>query len=66
VQSYPLEEISVPTLIINARDDAMSAYANADLAAPRIRDSRLASIHRWADGRRLIVVVGVRGGEGCG
>ena len=43
VQSYPLEEISVPTLIINARDDAMSAYANADLAAPRIRDSRLVS-----------------------
>jgi pimeloyl-ACP methyl ester carboxylesterase len=43
VQSYPLEEIIVPTLIINARDDAMSAYGNAELAAPRIQGSRLVS-----------------------
>ena len=43
VQSYSLEEIIVPTLIINARDDAMSAYGNAELAAPRIQGSRLVS-----------------------
>ncbi len=43
VQDNPLEKIAVPTLIINARDDAMSAYGNAEKAAPRIPDSRLAS-----------------------
>ena len=46
VQGYPLEEISVPTLIINARDDAMSAYRNAERAAPRIRGSCLVSFDR--------------------
>jgi hypothetical protein len=29
VQTYPLEEISVPTLIINAKDDGLSAFDNA-------------------------------------
>lgn len=46
VQGYPLEEIRVPTLIVNARDDAMSAYGNAERAAPRIRGSRLLSFDR--------------------
>lgn len=43
VQGYPLEEVRVPTLIINARDDVMSAYGNAKRAATRIPDSHLVS-----------------------
>ncbi|WP_347355090.1 alpha/beta hydrolase [Intrasporangium sp.] len=43
VQGYPLEAITVPTLIISARDDAMSAYGNAERAALRIPGSRLES-----------------------
>lgn len=43
VQRYPLEEVSVPTLVISARDDAMSAYANAVRAASRLPRSRLVS-----------------------
>jgi pimeloyl-ACP methyl ester carboxylesterase len=41
VQGYPLEEISVPTLIVNARDDALSAFQNAARAAQRIPGARL-------------------------
>ena len=33
VQTYVLEEISVPTLIINAKDDGLSAFGNAAQAA---------------------------------
>jgi pimeloyl-ACP methyl ester carboxylesterase len=36
VQSYPLEQLSVPTLIVNARDDGLSAFENAASAAERI------------------------------
>jgi pimeloyl-ACP methyl ester carboxylesterase len=43
VQHHPLEKIAVPTLIISARDDAMSAHANAARAAQRIPGSRLVS-----------------------
>jgi pimeloyl-ACP methyl ester carboxylesterase len=46
VQSYPLEELRVPTLIINARDDAMSAYDNAVNAQARIADAQLLSFDR--------------------
>jgi pimeloyl-ACP methyl ester carboxylesterase len=46
VQSYPLEELRVPTLIINARDDAMSAYDNAVTAQARIADAQLLSFDR--------------------
>jgi pimeloyl-ACP methyl ester carboxylesterase len=46
VQGYPLEEIAVPTLIINARDDGLSAFENAARAAERIRDSRLIAVER--------------------
>jgi pimeloyl-ACP methyl ester carboxylesterase len=46
VQDDPLEKIAVPTLIINARDDAMSAYGNAERAAVRIPGSRLVSFDR--------------------
>jgi pimeloyl-ACP methyl ester carboxylesterase len=46
VQGYPLEDIMVPTLIINAKDDGLSAYENAARAAERIRDSRLIAVER--------------------
>lgn len=43
VQGYPLEQVTVPTLILNARDDAMSAYGNAERAARRVQGSHLVS-----------------------
>ena len=46
VQTYPLEEISVPTLIINAEDDGLSAFGNAAQASRRIRRSKLVAIDR--------------------
>ena len=46
VQRYPLEEISVPTLIINAKDDSLSAFENATRAAERIPGSKLLAIDR--------------------
>jgi pimeloyl-ACP methyl ester carboxylesterase len=44
VQRYPLEEIRVPTLIINARDDGLSAFQNAARAAGRIPGAKLLAI----------------------
>jgi pimeloyl-ACP methyl ester carboxylesterase len=44
VQGYPLGEISVPTLIINARDDGLSAFQNAARAAERIPGAELLAI----------------------
>jgi pimeloyl-ACP methyl ester carboxylesterase len=44
VQTYPLEEISVPTLIINAEDDGLSAFGNAAQASRRITRSKLLTI----------------------
>ena len=44
VQGYPLEEISVPTLIVNARDDGLSAFENAASAAERIPGAQLLAI----------------------
>jgi len=46
VQDDPLERIAVPTLIINARDDALSPYSNAERAAARIPGSRLVPFDR--------------------
>jgi pimeloyl-ACP methyl ester carboxylesterase len=46
VQAYPLEAISVPTLIINATDDGMSAFGNAAQASRRITRSKLVAIDR--------------------
>jgi hypothetical protein len=46
VQAYPLEELSVPTLIINVKDDGLSAFGNAAQAARRIRRSKLVAIDR--------------------
>ncbi len=41
VQGYRLEDLAVPTLIISARDDAMSAHPNAEAAATRIANAQL-------------------------
>jgi pimeloyl-ACP methyl ester carboxylesterase len=46
VQTYPLEEVSVPTLIINAKDDGLSAFGNAARASARIGRSKLVAIDR--------------------
>lgn len=43
VQSYRLEDLTVPTLIISARDDAMSAHSNAEAAATRMPNAQLLS-----------------------
>ena len=41
---YPLEEITVPVLIVNAVDDPLTLYKNAQSAAERIPGSRLVTI----------------------
>jgi pimeloyl-ACP methyl ester carboxylesterase len=46
VQHYPLDEISTPTLIINAKDDGLAAFDNAARAAERIARSKLLTIER--------------------
>jgi len=46
VQAYPLEDIGAPTLIINAKDDGLSAFENAARAATRIRSSKLIAVER--------------------
>lgn len=49
---YPLEEISVPTMIINAVDDPLALYQNAQGAAARIPEARLVTI---ADGGHMML-----------
>jgi pimeloyl-ACP methyl ester carboxylesterase len=44
--AHPLEEISVPTLIINARDDGLSAIENAVRASERVPRSKLFVVDR--------------------
>jgi pimeloyl-ACP methyl ester carboxylesterase len=46
VQGYLLEEIAAPTLIINAKDDGLSASENAARAAERIPGSKLIAVER--------------------
>ena len=41
---YPLEEITVPVLIINAVDDPLTLYKNAQSAAERIPGAKLVTI----------------------
>ena len=41
---YPLEEIAVPVLIINAVDDPLTLYRNAQSAAERTPGSKLVTI----------------------
>jgi pimeloyl-ACP methyl ester carboxylesterase len=46
VQGYPLQQLRVPTLIVNARDDGLSAFENAASAAERIPGAELLAIER--------------------
>lgn len=41
---YPMEEISVPTLVIHAVDDSLAKYENAEALAARIPNAKLLSI----------------------
>lgn len=40
LQSYPLESISAPTLIISARDDRFGTYANSEYTASQIAGAK--------------------------
>jgi pimeloyl-ACP methyl ester carboxylesterase len=46
VDSFPLEQISVPTLMVHAADDALAPYATVPPAAARIPGARLVTIQR--------------------
>ncbi|GAA4398996.1 alpha/beta hydrolase [Fodinibacter luteus] len=41
VDTYPLETITVPTLIVHSRDDTLASFAPAESAAQRIPHARL-------------------------
>lgn len=41
---YPVEDIMIPTLIINAKDDPLTLYENAEALAERIPGAKLVSI----------------------
>lgn len=49
---YPLEEIRVPVLIVNAVDDPLTLYANAEAAAQRIPGAKLVAIE---DGGHMLL-----------
>lgn len=51
-QAYPLEEIRVPTLLINAADDPLVKYANATSMAARIPGAQLMTL---ASGGHLLL-----------
>jgi pimeloyl-ACP methyl ester carboxylesterase len=46
VDNFPLERITVPTLMIHAADDALARYATVPPAAARIPGARLVTIER--------------------
>ena len=46
VNSYRLEDIAVPTLLVHARDDTMASYQGAQAAAQRIPRAELVSHER--------------------
>lgn len=46
VNSYPLEALMAPTLIVHAKDDPLVAYDAARRAASRVPGARLASVER--------------------
>ena len=43
-QDYPMESVSVPTLVIHAVDDPLASYENAKALAKRIPNAKLLSI----------------------
>jgi pimeloyl-ACP methyl ester carboxylesterase len=46
VDDFPLEQITAPTLLVHAADDALARYATAPPAAARIPGSRLVTVDR--------------------
>ncbi len=46
MNNYPLEALTVPTLIIHAKDDPLVSYQAAQRAAGRIPGARLVSMER--------------------
>ncbi len=46
VNSYPLESLAVPTMIVHAKDDPLVSYDVARRAAERIPGARLAGVER--------------------
>ncbi len=46
VQNYPLEDIAVPTLVVNAVDDSLALYQNANQMAQRIPDAEMFAIEQ--------------------
>ena len=48
----PLYEIGVPVLIVNAVDDQLTLYANAQAAAGRIPPAKLATVE---DGEHMLL-----------
>lgn len=46
VDDFPLEQITAPTLMVHAADDALARYATAPPAAARIPGARLVTIER--------------------
>jgi pimeloyl-ACP methyl ester carboxylesterase len=46
VDNFPLEQLSVPTLMVHAADDALARYQTAPAAAARIQGARLVTIPR--------------------
>jgi pimeloyl-ACP methyl ester carboxylesterase len=44
--AFPLENLTVPTLLVHAPDDPLAGYAYAEQAATRIPHGRLATINR--------------------
>jgi pimeloyl-ACP methyl ester carboxylesterase len=57
VDNFPLEQLSVPTLMIHAADDALARYGTAPPAAARIPGARLVTIER---GGHLYLGAGAR------
>src|SRR5690606_39014855 len=44
VNEYPIESVSVPTLVVSARDDPMALYRNAAELAERIPSAELLTL----------------------
>jgi pimeloyl-ACP methyl ester carboxylesterase len=41
IDTYPLEDLAVPTLIVHSRDDTLASFGPAEAAASRIPDAQL-------------------------
>lgn len=46
LRPYPLETITVPTLVVSARDDGFGTYAGAEYTASRIAGARFLGFDR--------------------